>query len=592
MNPDQFAETIKAKYPQYQNVDNATLTQKIIAKYPQYASKVQMPQQDQALGNPSFQASQTDTPLQAGLKALENIPSSAINFGKSTIESLNPINTAKTISEIATPSKNGVHVSVGDVLKELPAAAYHTLVPQFLQHLIGGDTSKAQADVTNDPVGQIAPFLLAAEGGAKLLDRFNTAPEAGTAVKTLDSGISDIAQKVISPISSTFGKVGDFTGGIAKSAASHITGLDTSTIQNIIDNPEAFSKIAQDNLDRGGLAGEVKTAIDQRIQDLSSTGKGYENIRNTPLGDTPISTDLTAQSPAPTGAVQIPYNTVSDVFKKHGIELVDGKVKVGPESIPLSPADVSSLQHFVDTYGNETQLSNNAFLNTRGALSNLSKYDAGKTANIKTVARDLRSTYDTLGKSQIPGLKELDAAYEPEIKFLKQIKKDYINTDGTFKDGAVNKIANSTGVGKENLLSRLENVMPGITKRVQVLKAVEDIERAKGIKIGNYGRIAVGGAGYAAGGITGALIAEIITSPTFAVPLIKGLGYTNAQLIPILSKLKALAGDPNAAALFAPGAFQQSIDANKTETENNPVINSVQSPLVGTPPQKEPATNK
>ena len=40
LTPDQFAEQIKAKYPAYANVDNATLTQKMLAKYPQYADRV------------------------------------------------------------------------------------------------------------------------------------------------------------------------------------------------------------------------------------------------------------------------------------------------------------------------------------------------------------------------------------------------------------------------------------------------------------------------------------------------------------------------------------------------------------------------
>ena len=40
MSPTDFAEKIKAKYPQYANVDDNTLTQKVLAKYPQYASAV------------------------------------------------------------------------------------------------------------------------------------------------------------------------------------------------------------------------------------------------------------------------------------------------------------------------------------------------------------------------------------------------------------------------------------------------------------------------------------------------------------------------------------------------------------------------
>lgn len=42
LSSDQFAEQIKAKYPAYANVDNTTLTQKMLAKYPQYVGRVDL----------------------------------------------------------------------------------------------------------------------------------------------------------------------------------------------------------------------------------------------------------------------------------------------------------------------------------------------------------------------------------------------------------------------------------------------------------------------------------------------------------------------------------------------------------------------
>jgi hypothetical protein len=400
-------------------------------------------------------------------------------------------------------------------------------------------------------VGQIAPYLLAGEGVAKGLDKYggglqtaaennlanfdktgiNVMPKEGVYSQGFGKAISSVASPITKPVSALTSGAASLGGNLVTSAASYVTGLDKTTIQNIISNPEAFSKIAQDNVDRGGLAGEVKTAIDTRLTDLSETGKGYENLRQIP------------------SQVDIPTTTISDVLKKYNIELVDGKIKTGVESTPLSPTDISQLQHFVDTYGNESQLSGNAFLNARSALSDLSKYDATKTGRLAPIARDLRGAYDTIGKQTLPGLKELDAVYAPEVTFLKKIKTDYLNKDGTFKDGAVNKIANSTGVGKENLLNRLENVMPGITKRVQILKAVEDIEKANGIKAYQYGKlavkVAVGAGGYALGGIPGTIVAEIIANPSIAVPLLRGYGYTADKLIPILQTLKNFAGDIN-----------------------------------------------
>jgi hypothetical protein len=47
---DEFAQTIKQKYPEYADRDNATLAQAMLAKYPQYQDKVYMPQPPQQEG--------------------------------------------------------------------------------------------------------------------------------------------------------------------------------------------------------------------------------------------------------------------------------------------------------------------------------------------------------------------------------------------------------------------------------------------------------------------------------------------------------------------------------------------------------------
>lgn len=44
MTPEEFAQKIKAKYPEYQSVNDMELTQKVITKYPVYASQVKMPE--------------------------------------------------------------------------------------------------------------------------------------------------------------------------------------------------------------------------------------------------------------------------------------------------------------------------------------------------------------------------------------------------------------------------------------------------------------------------------------------------------------------------------------------------------------------
>lgn len=63
MTPQEFASKVKAKYPEYQNMDDLELTSRIIKKYPQYESKVQMPTTEtpntvQRVGSTIIQAGQ------------------------------------------------------------------------------------------------------------------------------------------------------------------------------------------------------------------------------------------------------------------------------------------------------------------------------------------------------------------------------------------------------------------------------------------------------------------------------------------------------------------------------------------------------
>ena len=252
----------------------------------------------------------------------------------------------------------------------------------------------------------------------------------------------------------------------------------------------------------------------------------------------------------------MPQGTVQSVLKKYGIEVVDGKVKSTAEAKPLTTADKTALEDFINVYGNEPQLSSNAFLNARSGLSQLSKYDAAKTGNLNVIARDLRGVYDDLGKGQIKGLSELDAQYAPEVKALNQIKKDYLTATGEFKDGAINKIANLTGAGKDQILNRLEQIVPGVTQRIKLVKAAEDIEKASGLKVGTYARAGLGVFGVSTFNIP-AILTAIIASPEVAVRLLKAYGYTKKTAEPITRALYGMANDVNNFRL--PGGMQNYI---------------------------------
>lgn len=298
------------------------------------------------------------------------------------------------------------------------------------------------------------------------------------------------------------------TGAVGRFGTAQLTGLAPSTVSQIIKTPAAFSALERSILTRSTLGEKVKRAIEGRLTALSGLGKEYEVIRK--AGE----------------KVVIPENAVRGVLQKYGLDYDGAALKMTAESVPLKSGDRAALEGFLNQYGQVNTLSGNAFLNTRKALSNLASFGVEKTDIADRIARDLREIYDTAGKKQLKGLAELDARYSPEVNLLQQVKRDYLKPDGTLKDAALSKLANLTGKGREQILKRLERVVPGIERDVNIVRALEDVEYAAGQKVGAYARGATGGFILSGGSPSAAFITAILSSPTVAVPIIRAYGAT------------------------------------------------------------------
>lgn len=335
------------------------------------------------------------------------------------------------------------------------------------------------------------------------------APGIGTAV--------GIALPMVGPIARTFGKAAKFT-------TSQLTGLNPETITTLITNPKAVTQAQAEGLSRLSLAGQVKDAFDERLAQLTSTGKRYEAIRSLP------------------NEVQFMENIPENTLKKFGITFENGKIVVGPESTPLKSGDRAAIEDFIAQYGDAQKLSANGILNVRKALDNMAAYGAEKSDIAKKIARAMRHEYDAVAKKELPGLAELDAKYAPEARTIKQIRKDFFTPDGELKDAAINKIANSIGKGKDQLLERLERMVPGITQKAQILKAMEDIGAASGQKVGTYMRanpLVIGGS-FLANPVLG-FLSIAASVPSIAVPIIKSVGmvrgWSSDSVTNLISKL-------------------------------------------------------
>jgi hypothetical protein len=594
MTYQQFGDMIKQKYSAYQDQNSAVLAQHILAKYPQYQSQVTsnhdfsqglisgaLGQVNQAkLNAPAYSMGADNKSGLVGTVAKEtaNIGKSLGKFAVGVGEFLDPVaNLAKVaqlpgavagyVKDYTAAGKSEAEASqleqkaqASDIAKgkapmqpvasptKLPTpdylgAAAQTITPPAIQLAAKGQFTNALQSTAEDPY-QLAPAFLMLKGALdyekpvidETTGKPKIDPDTGKPLTTkplgdtkIGSAIDKTISKVASPIAKAgeyvSGKIGDFAKTVAKFGTSQATGLSPKTISTILDNPEKFfGKDYSSDFTRESLAGKVKTAIDSRISDLSETGKGYQAIRTS---------DETVSVPMAESGIPAPVQAMLDKF---GITLGEDKegnpaIETTAESTPMSKSDIGALQDFLDKFGDKDELSANAFLNARKALSNMSSYDAAKTDAADAMARQLRTEYDKLGKTQLTGLQALDEAYAPETKLLQQIKKDYLNPDGSFKDTAISKLANLTNAGRESVLARLEQIVPGISKEITVLRAVEDIAAAGGQKVGTYSRAALSGGGAVAAVATGnipllvgAITEAILSNPTVATQILAGWG--------------------------------------------------------------------
>jgi hypothetical protein len=339
-------------------------------------------------------------------------------------------------------------------------------------------------------------------------------------------GATKIAEKVTSPVI----RAGE---GITKFSIAQASGLSNDAIKTLITNPKGVSTAMKEGLDRVNMGNIVKEALEKKIKDVGLEGAEYQVIRELPK------------------TVQIPENTITKVLDKFKLTFdKKGKLKITKESIPMKSGDISALEDFLNMFSEEKELSSNAFLNARKTLDDMAKWETGKSDASTALSKELRKAFDDLGKKQIPELAELDAKFAPEKQILNELKKDLMSK-GKIKDNFYSIIAGMTGKGKEIKLQRLKEIVPDIEENVKILNALEDIEYAKGQKVGAYIRGGILGGGAVSGNIPLA-IAGLLAYPGSMKTILINYGIAAQKAEKIMSELKqgitsALSGSDKAA---------------------------------------------
>jgi len=427
------------------------------------------------------------------------------------------------------PETEGVASAVGqyfadrtgvvDFLKYLGSAA--TFDTDNATIHLNSALSKLSKTAYEDPAGLLSDFMTVAAVAGGALKLAGKAGQFGTRLATAGAESVDLTSKAakfgkiaenVERAGTSIGKTaleldpayrilkaeGQAAGAVVKGAAkatgyvrdyaeAQLTGLKPQTIKDLRSIPEKMQAGLKQGLNREGLADQFQAAVQKGLDEADDTGKAYKAIREG------------------AGTVSVPRTNIESTLQQYGMKFDwdKGELIRTAESIPMEPGDVRALQSFLNDIGKNEQLSGNAFLNVRKSLSNMARFAEDKSDSSTIVAKALRKMYDTAGKEQLSGLKELDAKYAPLRSFFGDLQDSYltttVNADGKtqtiLRPTAISKIMNA----KPQEIQRLTSIVPSLQDDIRVIKALEDVELAGGQKVGTYVRGAVGGAGVIAG---------------------------------------------------------------------------------------------
>lgn len=173
----------------------------------------------------SFPASTTDTPLQAGLKATGNVPSSAFNLASGIYQAVrHPIDTGKGIvsavkgsgealgrtlvektkfGDIQSPNGKTLRENAQQLAPDIDEKTFNTLVDSL--HERYGSLENAQRTATNDPFGFGADVMSILSGGAGLAKNI--------------PGVAETASRIAAPIEEANMAVRNKVGGAFQESA-------------------------------------------------------------------------------------------------------------------------------------------------------------------------------------------------------------------------------------------------------------------------------------------------------------------------------------------------------------------------------------
>lgn len=440
MSPQEFAQSIKKKYPQYAEVDDMTLAQKMVEKYPQYASKVKF-------DSPSTEQKRPQLGTMEGF--VDPFKQSAIGIGKGLGKLALGVGTlGRGIQRAVIPKAledKMMGESIFDIGSEKRVAADEALKADTKGQAVASFVTEVGATMV--PSGAVYKATKGLGFISRVLGRGVTGATIGTVQGggdiDRDTAIGAAAETIIPGVVSQTLKVG---GGILKRLASVGGGTGTDVIDQVLKSPKAA--LTASKLDDTTALKQTASSIRTGIKTLKQkAGQEFESLTSK------ITTPLDGNS-----------------IKKTALGYIDD---MEASSFKVDSGDMDKLRKVVQNWDDFSPKGIN------GMASRISEFYSGSANAVpedRIVSGLNRTIRDWVGK-QVPEIAEANAKYADKMDLVEQM-------DAIFKlKGNV-----ESRLGLQNTataISRLFNANKGVVR-----EGVEELQKEIGVDIlgGEAGR--------------------------------------------------------------------------------------------------------
>src|SRR4029077_17695994 len=280
----------------------------------------------------------------------------------------------------------------------LPEAAYQTLVPQFIQHIISGNFQQAASAIENDPVGQIAPLVLLGRQAA----------DAAGVGDQFDSAVSTAAKPVTSTAGAATSKVSGGIGNLAAQLAGMATGAGASSVKEAFNGTQAFVDAMRGKIDPESV---VQTAQDA-VQNIADNRRQQYLTQLGQLGQNTQSLDI---SPV--------LNAVQTQLQNFGVKVNDdGSLDFSRSSVAnngSARADIQGVYETLKSWGSQPGDRTAVGLDTlKKQLGDFYSQSGSARAFVQAVKTRVSGILNT----QVPGYQDMTQGYQKATGLLDDIR--------------------------------------------------------------------------------------------------------------------------------------------------------------------------